>query len=299
MWVPYAGVDRLDSDDSVTNTMAANTKPEFAPTAVRHPAGPSGHPPPARSSGSKGVGASWVLLLGFTLLFGSVSLIYPFGRDQATYAFMGDAILHGMTLYRDVPIGLPPMTVLVHVIAFVLFGRTMVAIRILDLLWTLATVGVLSLFVARAFRRPWLGAVAGIVYSSPGRGSNVSARQRAVGRQPESASSVPACLHVGRSLFLCRSRDGNRGALQVHHGPAGARRRLGAAPCEGAAAGRELACRGLVLRRQPCGRHDGTLRHLAVGRAARPTPGWPIISTMLPCPFACSGFRVSSLCWSC
>ena len=165
MWVPRARVDRLDSDDSVTNPMAANTTHEPSPTNVRHQAEPSSYRQPPRSSDSTGGAVRWALLLGFSVLFGSVSLVYPFGRDQATYAFMGDAILHGMTLYRDVPIGLPPMTVLVHVIAFVLFGRTMAAIRILDLLWTLATVGVLSLFVARAFRRPWLGAVAGIVYS--------------------------------------------------------------------------------------------------------------------------------------
>jgi hypothetical protein len=109
--------------------------------------------------------ARWVLLLGFTLLFGSVSLIYPFGRDQATYAFMGDAILHGKTLYRDIPVGLLPMTALVHALAILLFGRTMAAIRILDLLWTLVTAGVLSLLVAKVLRRPWLGLITGLLYS--------------------------------------------------------------------------------------------------------------------------------------
>lgn len=123
------------------------------------------HPPPTCSSGSTGAGAGWLLLAGFTLLFGSMSLVYPFGRDQAAYAFMGDAMLHGMTLYRDIPVMLLPMAGLVHALALALFGRTMAAIRILDLLWTLATTGVLSLLVAKAFRRPWLGVIAGVIYS--------------------------------------------------------------------------------------------------------------------------------------
>ncbi len=137
--------------------MVANTVTEHAPTVVQHPANPT--------SGSARDWAGWVLLAGFTLLFGSVSLVYPFGRDQAAYAFMGDAILHGMTLYRDIPVMLLPMAGLLHALALALFGRTMAAIRILDLLWTLATTGVLSLLVAKLFRRPWLGVIAGLIYS--------------------------------------------------------------------------------------------------------------------------------------
>ena len=145
--------------------MSADTNPKPAPAVVRHPADPNTHLPSTRSSGSAGVWAGWVLLAGFTLLFGSVSLVYPFGRDQAAYAFMGNAMLHGMTLYRDIPVMLLPMAGLVHAFALALFGRTMAAIRILDVLWTLATAGVLSLLVAKVFRRPWLGVIAGLIYS--------------------------------------------------------------------------------------------------------------------------------------
>jgi 4-amino-4-deoxy-L-arabinose transferase-like glycosyltransferase len=143
--------------------MVAN--PDSSPVAAQLSAKREVRHRPGTRSRTAGVKAGWVLLLGFTLLYGAVSLVYPFGRDQATYAFMGDAILHGMTLYRDVPWGLPPMTALVHAFAFVLFGRNMTSIRILDLLWTLATVGGLSLFVTKAFRRPWLGVIAGLLYS--------------------------------------------------------------------------------------------------------------------------------------
>jgi hypothetical protein len=109
--------------------------------------------------------AGWALLVGFTLLFGSISLVYPFGRDQMAYAFMGDAMLHGMTLYRDVPMMLMPLTGLLHALALVLFGRTMTAIRILDLLWTVATACVLSRLAGKVFGRPWLGVIAGLLYS--------------------------------------------------------------------------------------------------------------------------------------
>jgi hypothetical protein len=37
-----------------------------------------------------------------TLLFGSVSLIFPFGRDQGIHAFIADSALRGKTVYRDV-----------------------------------------------------------------------------------------------------------------------------------------------------------------------------------------------------
>jgi hypothetical protein len=70
-----------------------------------------------------------------------------------------------MTLYRDIPIMLLPMTSLVHAFSQMLFGRTEAAIRILDLLWTMATAGVLSLFVSKVFGRPWLGVIAGLIYT--------------------------------------------------------------------------------------------------------------------------------------
>ena len=108
----------------------------------------------------------WSLLpiIAATLLFGSVSLIFPFGRDQGIHAFIADSALSGKVVYRDVFNVKPPLTTVVHGLALILFGRTMTAIRLFDLLWTIATSLVLAAFAARAFGNRWVGAVAGVLY---------------------------------------------------------------------------------------------------------------------------------------
>jgi len=102
---------------------------------------------------------------GVTLALGSVSLVYPFGRDQGIYGLLARTVLQGQTLYRDVLAGVPPMTVLTHLLAQLLFGSSMTALRLLDLLWTAATAGFVYLFFARAFGRSWQAVTAGVLYS--------------------------------------------------------------------------------------------------------------------------------------
>jgi hypothetical protein len=104
------------------------------------------------------------VVLGATLVIGSVSLVYPFGRDQGIHAYIADAALHGATMYKDILMGMLPMTVIVHLLALLIFGHSMTSLRLLDLLWTMATAGLIFFFVVRAFRRRWLAAAAGILY---------------------------------------------------------------------------------------------------------------------------------------
>ncbi len=99
-----------------------------------------------------------------SLVFGSVSLIYPHGRDQGIHAFIADWALSGKVVYRDVFNIKPPLTTFVHALSLLLFGHTMTAIRLLDLFWTLATALLLYLLVRRLFGEPWLGALAGALY---------------------------------------------------------------------------------------------------------------------------------------
>jgi hypothetical protein len=106
-----------------------------------------------------------IFVVAASALLGSVSLIYPFGRDQGIHAFIADAMLSGKVVYRDVFNIKPPLTTVVHALALVLFGHSMTAIRILDLLWNLATALVLYTFAARVFRSRWVGAAAGFLYS--------------------------------------------------------------------------------------------------------------------------------------
>jgi hypothetical protein len=99
-----------------------------------------------------------------SLVLGAVSLIYPFGRDQGIFAYVADSLLAGRVMYRDVLDIKPPLTALVNAVALLLFGHSMTAIRVLDLLWTLATALTLCLFVRRAFRSDWTAVIAGCLY---------------------------------------------------------------------------------------------------------------------------------------
>jgi hypothetical protein len=78
-------------------------------------------------------------IVSFTTLCGSVSLIYPFGRDQGNYAYAGWVLLDGGAPYRDVFMFKPPMTAAVHAAALGLFGVNTWAIRVLDIGWSALT----------------------------------------------------------------------------------------------------------------------------------------------------------------
>lgn len=104
-----------------------------------------------------------VLLLG-TVVLGSVSLILPFGRDQGIHAFIADAMLHGKVVYRDVFNVKPPLTTAVHALALLAFGHSMTSIRLLDMIWSMATALVISLLVWRSFGRRWLACAAGLLF---------------------------------------------------------------------------------------------------------------------------------------
>ena len=100
-----------------------------------------------------------------TALLGSVSLIYPFARDHGIHAFIAEMAMHGKLMYRDILMGVMPMTVVVHELALTVFGRSMTAIRILDLFWTMATAALVFAFVRRAFKQSGLAVIAGVMYS--------------------------------------------------------------------------------------------------------------------------------------
>ncbi len=118
----------------------------------------------SRGGAARATGILVITLGVVTLIFGASSLILPFGRDQLCYAFIGDAMLHGKTLYRDVPIIQLPMTGVVHALALLVFGRSMSAIRIMDLLWTYVTGAFVLLLVRRILRRDGEALIAACLY---------------------------------------------------------------------------------------------------------------------------------------
>ncbi len=108
--------------------------------------------------------APYLAIAGAVLVLGAASLTDPFGRDQGTYAYIGYALLQGQVPYLDVFQAKPPLTSLIHALALALFGHSMTAIRLLDLLWTLATAILLYRVAAIALRHDGLALVAALAY---------------------------------------------------------------------------------------------------------------------------------------
>ena len=83
----------------------------------------------------------WLWRIGLVVLvllvLGAPTLLFPFGKDQGEYAYIGAAFLKGEVIYKDVFNVKPPMTHWLHAAASLVFGPYMSAIRILDFLWQL------------------------------------------------------------------------------------------------------------------------------------------------------------------
>jgi len=76
-------------------------------------------------------------------------LLSPFGRDQGVFACAADVLRRGGALYRDYWDLKPPGVYYLYLLSFTAFGRTMLAPRLLDLIWTLSAAGVLAAVGAR------------------------------------------------------------------------------------------------------------------------------------------------------
>ncbi|MDX2053667.1 MAG: glycosyltransferase family 39 protein [Polyangiaceae bacterium] len=87
--------------------------------------------------------------------------LFSFGRDQSIYALVGEGLLHGKLPYRDLWDFKPPGIFFAYGLAQALFGKTMLAPRILEM----AGMAVLALsFVFLAQR--WVGSVLVGVWSA-------------------------------------------------------------------------------------------------------------------------------------
>jgi hypothetical protein len=96
--------------------------------------------------------------------FSSLSiLLFSFGRDQGIYAVVADTMLKGGMPYRDAWDFKPPGIFIVYSLAQGLFGKTMLAIRLLEVIGLIATVFGLQRLGQVFFDRPKAGLVAGAV----------------------------------------------------------------------------------------------------------------------------------------
>ena len=67
-------------------------------------------------------------------------LVFSFGRDQGIYALVGEGILHGQVPYRDLWDFKPPGIFFVYALAQGIFGKTMLAPRVVEVLSLLGLV---------------------------------------------------------------------------------------------------------------------------------------------------------------
>jgi hypothetical protein len=100
------------------------------------------------------------LVIGFSAL--SI-LLYSFGRDQGIYAVVADAMLQGKMPYQDAWDFKPPGIFLTYALAQALFGKSMLAIRLLEVIGLLATVFGLQRLGQVFFDKPRAGLVAAAV----------------------------------------------------------------------------------------------------------------------------------------
>ncbi|MEO6603898.1 MAG: glycosyltransferase family 39 protein, partial [Polyangiaceae bacterium] len=90
-------------------------------------------------------------------------LTFSFGRDQTIYSLVGEGVLHGKMPYRDLWDFKPPGIFLVFALAQGLFGRDMVAIRVLEVIGMLASVFGFMRLADTFFERPRVGLIGGAV----------------------------------------------------------------------------------------------------------------------------------------
>ena len=100
------------------------------------------------------------LVIGFS---GLSILLYSFGRDQGIYAVVADTILKGGMPYRDAWDFKPPGIFLTYALAQALFGKSMLAIRLLEVIAMVAGAFGFERLAQVFFDRPKAGLVAAAV----------------------------------------------------------------------------------------------------------------------------------------
>lgn len=83
--------------------------------------------------------AYFFVILLLSAIIGSVSLTYPFGRDQGIYAYAGKMLLEGKIDYKYVFDLKPPGVHYLFALGQLIFGKSMQAMRFFDIFWQCVT----------------------------------------------------------------------------------------------------------------------------------------------------------------
>lgn len=103
-----------------------------------------------------------IILIGAAL--GSISLTYPFGRDQAFYAYAGKLLLEGKMNYLYVFDLKPPGSHLFFAFSDFLLGSSMFSYRIFDMIWQISTAFVIFLLAFKLTGKKSLSVVSSLLY---------------------------------------------------------------------------------------------------------------------------------------
>ncbi len=106
---------------------------------------------------------AWSIAITVVLLL--PLLIFPFSNDQALYFLSGRKILEGAVHYRDILDLKPPLIYHIYALAVGLFGPSVIAVRIFDVIVQGATAWMLMSLVRRASGDTAWAAATGIIYS--------------------------------------------------------------------------------------------------------------------------------------
>ncbi|MFZ0961358.1 MAG: glycosyltransferase family 39 protein [Terriglobia bacterium] len=82
------------------------------------------------------------------------NLRYPIGRDQATYCVIGQGLLRGQLLYRDLWDNKPPGIFYIYALIVKIFGPVMWCVGVVDILWLLVISCCIFYFARRFLGTP-------------------------------------------------------------------------------------------------------------------------------------------------
>lgn len=109
---------------------------------------------------------AWLLgALSVVLVLAIPNLRYPLGRDQATYCLIGQGLLRGQQLYRDLWDIKPPGIYYLYAVIVKAFGPVMWSVGLVDILWLLAFSCFLFRFAERSLGAP-AAAISTLVYAA-------------------------------------------------------------------------------------------------------------------------------------
>jgi len=104
-------------------------------------------------------GRTWFIAgLVVVLLRALPGLRYPIGRDQASFCMIGQGLLHGQFLYRDLWDIKPPGILYIYAAIVKIFGPVMWSVGVVDIIWLL----IISICIF-GFAKHYLGAPAAAV----------------------------------------------------------------------------------------------------------------------------------------